>query len=267
MGSVARPCRESDGVPDGRAQMCRTKSTGSDVPEFAAKDFYGRYTLSVSRGGGNGALFTRSCIPQRILARAVVGCQSKLRGGDRGVGVQTSRESWPMRWEARTGGYSPHSSGPSHGLPLSHRPELASHTRVRLDTRAGLSRGGLDRWGALEAPANRDIRRFPFSSFHLIGECLYHPQTLGSNTGVLVNVTGDTSVRFEHEVMRDHDAEDTRRVSETLFSDKVASEHIKSRKEVGQKMDNIRPNNALGAEISHSRSCRYPKAYTTVVAP
>lgn len=70
------------------------------------------------------------------------------------------------------------------------------------------------------------------------------PSSEGSNTGTLINVIGDPSVGFEHEFKRDHGGEDTRRVSETLLLGKVASEHVKDRKNVGQNTDDV-PNNTL----------------------
>lgn len=70
------------------------------------------------------------------------------------------------------------------------------------------------------------------------------PSSEGSNTGTLINVIGDPSVGFEHEFKRDCGGEDARRVSKTLFLGKVASEHVKDRKDVGQNTDDV-PNNTL----------------------
>ena len=70
------------------------------------------------------------------------------------------------------------------------------------------------------------------------------PSSNGSDVGTLINVIGDPSAGFEHEFKRNYGEEDSRRVSETLLLGKVASEHVKSRKEVGQNIDNV-PNNTL----------------------
>lgn len=73
---------------------------------------------------------------------------------------------------------------------------------------------------------------------------VFVPSSEGSDTGTLVNVTGDPLVGFEREFKRDYGMEDTRRVSKTLLLGKVASEHVKGRKEVGQNTDSV-PNNTL----------------------
>ena len=70
------------------------------------------------------------------------------------------------------------------------------------------------------------------------------PSSEGSNAGTLINVIGDPSAGFEHEFKRDYGEEDTRRVSKILLLGKIASEHVKNRKEVGQNTDNV-PNNSL----------------------
>lgn len=74
---------------------------------------------------------------------------------------------------------------------------------------------------------------------------VFVPSSEGSDAGVLINVIGDPSVGYEHEFKRDYGVEDTcRRVSKTLLLGKVASEHVKSWKEVEQWTDNV-PNNTL----------------------
>jgi hypothetical protein len=70
------------------------------------------------------------------------------------------------------------------------------------------------------------------------------PSSEGIDAGVLINVIGDPLVGFEHEFKRDYGVEDTRRVSKTLLLGKVASEHVKGWKEVGQRNDNV-PKNTL----------------------
>ena len=70
------------------------------------------------------------------------------------------------------------------------------------------------------------------------------PSSKGSDAGTLINVIGDPSVGFEHEFKRDYGGEDSRRVSKTLRLGKVASEHVRNRKDMGRNVDNI-PNNTL----------------------
>ena len=73
---------------------------------------------------------------------------------------------------------------------------------------------------------------------------VFVPSSKGSDTGRLINVIGDPSVGFEHEFKRDYGKEDARRVSKTILLGKVASEHARDRKDMGQNTDDI-PNNTL----------------------
>jgi len=70
------------------------------------------------------------------------------------------------------------------------------------------------------------------------------PSSRGTDAGTLINAIGDPSAGFEHDFKRDYGGEDTRRVAKTLLLGKVAFEHAKDRKEVGQSTDNV-PNNTL----------------------
>lgn len=70
------------------------------------------------------------------------------------------------------------------------------------------------------------------------------PSSNGSDVGTLINVIGDPSAGFEHELNRNYGGEDAGRVSKTLFLGKVALEHTDNRKDVGQNTDNV-PNNTL----------------------
>jgi len=98
----------------------------------------------------------------------------------------------------------------------------------------------------LMEPSTRDIFLVIYSSRLFPSHWgILVPSSKGSNTaGTLINVVGDPSVGFEHEFKRDYGGEDARRVSKTLLLGKVASEHVKNRKDVGQNTDDV-PNNTL----------------------
>jgi len=57
-------------------------------------------------------------------------------------------------------------------------------------------------------------------------------------------VIGDPLVGFEHEFERDHGGENARRVSKALLLNRVTSEHVNDRKDMGQNADNV-PNNVV----------------------